>query len=189
MKLLLVACIFCFQSTFGQTDSTIYFKEFGWTIKLPSDFKITDSVSIAANDEVARYNVMKAGKVPSLSPIRHLLTATKGRLNSFSIQSDTSNYYSILNWESKDSLGKEKVIDVFNSQTTLKPEIIHSIVKIDGVRFRKLLAIYSNEKEKLYFVDLGTYRKGGYFEIVYFYRDSTAGKEIEHMISISKFDK
>ena len=42
MKLLLLAYLFSCQYSFGQSDSTIYFKEFGWTIKLPSDLKIVE---------------------------------------------------------------------------------------------------------------------------------------------------
>ena len=89
----------------------------------------------------------------------------------------------------KDSLGSERVIRVLNNQTTIRPEITHSNIKIDGVIFRKLQAVYFDGKGKLCFIDLSTYRKGQYFEITYFYTDTTAGKEIEDMISTSKFDK
>jgi hypothetical protein len=189
MKFLLVAFIFCFQSTFGQADSTIYIKEFGWAIKLPSDFKITDSATLAANDEFAKENLKKAGVAPNAFGTKHLITATKGRSNSFSLQSDNSDGYSIQNWELKDSLGKEMIIKALNNQTTIKPEITPCNVKIDGVIFKKLLAVYPNEKGELCFIDLGTYRKGKFFEICYFYMDNIAGKEIEAMISTSKFDK
>ena len=97
MKLLLVLFLFCFQSTFGQADSTIYIDEFGWTIKLPSDFKIPDSATLAANIEFGKENVRKAGIGLNTSGIKHLVTATKSRLNSFSLQSDNSRRYTIQN--------------------------------------------------------------------------------------------
>ena len=39
---MLIVLILCYQASLAQNDTTIYFKEVGWTINLPLDFKITD---------------------------------------------------------------------------------------------------------------------------------------------------
>ena len=45
------------------------------------------------------------------------------------------------------------------------------------------------EKTALHFIDLSTFYKQHFFEIIYFYTDSIAAKEIINMLNASKFDK
>lgn len=43
---MLITFIFTCSSLFGQTNTTFILKDIGWTISLPSDFKLDDSTLI-----------------------------------------------------------------------------------------------------------------------------------------------
>src|SRR5450432_2455040 len=47
MRLSFIALLFWSFYSFGQSDTTIYIKEFGWTLKAPSTFKFMDSATIS----------------------------------------------------------------------------------------------------------------------------------------------
>jgi hypothetical protein len=48
MKYTLIALLLCCQAAFGQTDSTVYVKELGWTFVLPPGFKVIDTATLNA---------------------------------------------------------------------------------------------------------------------------------------------
>ena len=74
MRLITVLFIFNFLVCCGQKDSTLHFKDFGWTIRVTPGFTIADSATLKANDDFAKGNVKKAlGKEPNLSDAKHLL--------------------------------------------------------------------------------------------------------------------
>ena len=102
---------------------------------MPLDFKIIDSATSSANNKHAKKVTERAGYDVDTSRIKRLITATKGSLNSFSLNTTNSNFYTKENWELNDSLGKERVVKIMNNQTTIKPEISYTSVKIDDREF------------------------------------------------------
>ncbi len=190
MKLLLIIFLFSYHISFGQGDTTIYIREFGWTIKMPPGFTVSDSATLAAGDEHARKMIEQSGRKADLSAITHLITATKGRLNSFVVNVSKPGIYTAENWQFKDSIGKEEIIKVFKSATTIKPVIRYSVATIQGREFRKMEADYiSTDNSSLHFIHLGTFYNRHLFEIIYFYTDPVAGEQIVYMINTSQFDK
>lgn len=189
MKFFLIAFLFFWQISFCQKDTTIYIREFGWTVQLPTGFTISDSATLAAGNEHARKMVEQSGSKTDFSTIVHLITATKGRLNSFALNSTKSLTYTAENWRFEDSMSKERVLKVLNSSTTIQPVTRYSVETIHSREFRKLEADYISTDGSMYFIQMGTFYQRHYFEIIYFYTDPMAGKQIIDMINRSKFDK
>jgi hypothetical protein len=191
MKYLLVFLMFCFQTSFGQSDSTIYFKEFGWIIKLPSDFKIKKTSDVLEMENASKKMLKESTNVEAnVSANVNLITASKGSQNIFASNYTNSLDLTAENWNETDSTVKQLILKTFMKQIPIKPDTINSIVLIDGIIFKKLEAIFKiNDKIQINWAYLATYYKGHNLSATYIYIDSLAGKQILNILNTSKFEK
>ena len=178
MKYSLIALLFCSQSSYSQTDSIINITELGWTIKLPSDFKVIDTATLGAESRSLKKIWVK--KPVDSNYNRQVLTARdSGRNSTFSIY-----YVDSLH----DPLNGEFPEDAYSGIITLKKTM--STTVYDGVKFNKLQLNGNPGPGRSYIaVMLKTMYQGKTFNITYVYSDPGKGKEIEQMLSTSKFDR
>jgi len=193
MKLLILLYLtICGQSLSAQRDSlTYYFKNPGWTITIPADFKIMDSATRAANMAIGKAAVEKTTDlIINTSKLKDLITITKGKLNVFSSNLTLSTIITNENWETADKSAKEIFLNSFLKQLPdTKTDTINSIVTIGNIHFKQFQATcVIKEKISLHIFYLSQYYKGHYFIISYFYADESAGEQIKNMLNNSKFD-
>ena len=185
---------FFVQTTFGQTDSSLYyFKEIGWSIKLPSDFKIVDSATRVSNIAKGKSAVeVTLNKEINMTKLTHLISAAKDNLNYFAANILNSALVTSENWESADNSSNEVLFKTMNRiLKNFEIDTSNTLIIIDGVRFKKFQAIciIPNKNKQAYFSQIGTFHKEQYFSVSYFYLDKALGDEIENMLMTSKFDK
>jgi hypothetical protein len=180
-----------YQTTFGQSDTTIYFKEPGWTIRLPGDFKIVDSALVAAKQKAGAQMVEKTTQEPvDITNTRYFITAMRDKQNYFSANFTVSPYITPKNWQEVDSTEKETLLKTLTGQFRLHPDATQSIVSLDGIQFKKLQAVFPlGEKSTFIICYIGAFFKGKYLAAIYFYTEPAAGSEITQMLEHSKFDK
>jgi hypothetical protein len=191
MKWLQILLLVGFQNAFAQKDTTIHFKEPGWTIQLPADFIIIDSALMAARQktEVQLIEEPTADSV-NTPHTQYFITAMKDKQNYFSANFTASSYITANNWQSVDSTEKETFLKTLTAQIRIHPDSSSSLVTLDGVRFKKLQASFPlGEKSTFIICYLGTFFKGKYLAVIYFFTDSAAGSEIIQMLHHSTFDK
>ncbi len=171
----------------SKPDSTIYFKEFGWTIKLPSDFKIRDTAEIKVDSADKKIIEQAAGVHLTITKII-LISARRDQIANFLANYSASPYINIQNWESIDSASKQVLIRSMDAQIHLKGVSSNSDAMIDGVGFKKFQIDYNmNDSFICHVVCFTSFYKGRYFTISYSWsNDDTA---LADMISNSKFDK
>jgi hypothetical protein len=191
MKLLGIFLLVGFQSAFGQYDTTIYYKDPGWTLHLPGDFKIVDSTLVAAKQKSGTKMLEDTSHQPAdLTHTRYFITAMRDKQNYFSANFTVSPYITAKNWQSVDSTEKETFLRTLAAQIRLPPDSSSSLITLDGVPFKKLQASFPmGEKSTFIITYLGAFFKGKYLAVIYFYIDPAAGNEITQMLSHSTFDK
>ena len=192
MRYILIALIFWSQSSLGQGDSTIHFKELGLTIQLPSDYKIADTTVLAevTKDTKKTYNeVMK--KDVNISFIKNLIIARKDGVSFFALDYNTSPKITKDNWKQVNKSDKVVWLRTFDRDFETKADTSNSIVIIDNVKFLKYQLKYvADDKLIIYMIYLTTFYKDHYIGINYFYGDNSKnGEELENMLKTSKFDK
>jgi hypothetical protein len=175
----------------AQSDSTLYFKDMGWTMHLPNDFKFTDSATKSANIDAGKKMMESAiGKPLDISHVVRLINASKNKFTSFISNYSSSTQLTADNWEPADSTTKNSIMVSINKQIPVKPVVINSIIRYDGVAFKKLDASYALKADvSFHFSILTTFRRNHYLIINYMYVDSASGKEILNILETSKFDR
>jgi hypothetical protein len=181
MKYFLIALIFCFQNSFGQTDSTIKIKELGWTIQLPPDLKVIDTATLGTENRNLHKTWIKKPPVDSNSNYNRpvFLARDSSRYTLFSIY-----YVDSLH----DPLNGEFPEYAYSGVITIRKKM--STVAYNGVKFEKLqLNGYPEPGRSYVGVMLKTKYQGKTFNITYSYTDPIKGNEIEQMLISSKFDR
>lgn len=177
MKYILIAFLFCFHTSFGQTDSTVYVKEFGWTIKLPPNFKVIDTATLYAESRKRESVINWIKKPKDTNYNKQVLYIRKDLDHVFSIRSIDSIHEELDSNYSKFSiskLGKAKI----------------STIIYGGVKFFKFEEEMHPMPDMSYvFVVLKSPYKGKIFKLDYAYVDQESQNDIENMLRNSKFDR
>jgi hypothetical protein len=170
-------------------DSTIYFEEIGWTIRLPSDLKIADSTNESAVEWRGQKIVENLNNQKiDMTNTRNLITAKRDDLNWFKLAYNSSNGITNETWKQADSAYYALVLKTLIKKLSVKVDTINLIVLYDGIEFVKHQAIFAvNEKVSLNTNHLCTFYKGHCIIIGYVYTDSVVGDEISNMLITSKF--
>jgi hypothetical protein len=143
MKLITIGFLFFCYSSVAQTDSTIYFREFGWTIHLPSDFKIVDTASITALKNAGHKAIKEStGENVSRSATTDLITAKNGRYNYFVSNYTNTNSITAENWGITYDSVRQLILITLEKQIPIVPDTSTSLIDIDGVKFKKTEAIF-----------------------------------------------
>ena len=109
---------------------------------------------------------------------QYFITAMKDKQNYFSANFTASPYITEKNWQSVDSTEKEAFLNTLTGQIRLNPDSSHSIVTLDGIQFKKLQASFPlGEKSTFIICYLGTFFKGKYLAVIYFFTEPAAGNE------------
>jgi hypothetical protein len=171
MKLVLLASLFFVKFSLGQKDSTIYFKELGWAIKIPADFKIKRQ----------KYN-------GNLSGAKTIIEASRSSTDFFNITFTTSTSITLENWEDSDRVAKGEILKEFVKKIPIEPTLYKSFVGVDGIEFKDFEADYKiNEKVTFHLLFLSAFLKSHYILISYYFINNP--DEFLNMIDKSKFDK
>jgi len=187
---LLIIIYLTFFTSCRQPDKVVYFEDFGWTIKLPSHFKIVDTAKVSEMTKTGDKMIKDStGKKLNYSG-RNLITAKVNDENYFTSSFSAFSDVTSENWEAHDSITKELFLQTTNKTFRVQPEIKHSIDDFDGVKFRKLDVEYAlNKSETLHIAYLATFYRTRYLSIVEIYTDSALGSEMLRMLKASKFKK
>jgi hypothetical protein len=194
MKYLLFALLLSYQTSFGQSDTTLYFKDIGWSIKVPAELKISAEVVASENKKgEARLVETKAdGRLDTTKPDQSvtLIHASKNQSNLFYSNYIISSKITSGTWESFDSATKEHLFTSVNKQVSAESMVSFSNVNIDGISFRNQREDFINGQHVFFTACfLSTFYKHRYLMIVYFFNEKMIGQEIDDMLKNSKFDK
>src|SRR5204863_2540379 len=118
----------------GQTSKTFKFKQIGWTITLPSDFTLVDSITEIENIKGSKMLEDVGGIKPDISQSKALLSATKGKTANFNVTISKSSAPNLNYWDSINS----NVIRIFykamvNQAPNAKLDTLRTIEMIDGL--------------------------------------------------------
>ncbi|HSZ33975.1 MAG TPA: hypothetical protein VK772_11725 [Puia sp.] len=175
-------------ATVSLSDTTIYFKEFGWTIKLPSDYKFMDSAKIKA-DQTSGAKIVEesTGVRANMTSNIDLISAMKNKASTFIANYSISPKINLQTWESTDSASKAIFMETLDKQIPVKNVKTNSILILDGVWFKKCKIDFFLKTVIYHASMLTTFYKGHYLTIVYTYLGEDL--EIDDMLNASKFEK
>jgi len=189
MRILFIAILLVFlKDSIGQDSTKHYFKEIGWTIHLPLDFKVLD---VAENSTIVnngkkeieqtldtKVNILETINLISARKSKNYLNATLTRSNS---KSDSTQASFIKSQEEVIYKAMSKDAKVDSSST---------IVKVGGKMFRNFeMIVHVNEKASFGMNLVTKSYNGYYFVIVYAYLDKATKEQIETMLIESKFSE
>jgi hypothetical protein len=187
MRILFIAIfLVLLKDSIGQDSTKHYFKEIGWTIHLPLDFKVLSSAqnsTIVNNGKKeieqtldAKVNILETLNLISARKSKNYFNATLTRSNSNSDSVQASFIKS-----------QEEIIYKAMSKDA-KVDSSSTIVNVGGQMFRKFeMIVHINEKTS-FGMNLATKLYNGYyFVIVYAYLDKATKEQVETMLIESKF--
>jgi hypothetical protein len=186
-----MALIFCYQTSFGQTDSTIYFKEFAWTIKLPTDLKIIEP-KITAERQKKGIKLVEGtiDKKIDSTDIVQLISAGKDKANFFVANYSTSKKATEANYDSTDNAIKQIYFKTLRSNIAGNFDTLSTIVLLDGIKFKKYQDnLNISEGIKIFTWVMTAFYKNYFLSITAIYTDLKIGDEISNMLLTSTFDK
>jgi hypothetical protein len=190
--LILIALIFTAATSCGQTTTTFKLKEIGWTIKLPSDFTLVDSLTDAENTKEGSKLLEDAGGIkPDASKAKNFITAAKGQVANFNVTISKSTEPNFHYWDSINN----NVIKIFykamvSQAPTAKFDTLRTIDTIDGVSFKNFqMHIKVNENITVHNFYITRLYEGYTIAINYYYIDEATGDEIKRMLKESKFER
>ncbi len=177
MKYFLILFLFGFKCALGQSDSTVYIKEFGWTVTLPAGFKSIDTATLGA--ESRRIKKIWIKKSTDSNYNRFVFHARDTNKNVFSIFY-VDSVHDPLNGEFSDSI-YAGIAGIKKTKST---------VTYDGVKFNKLrIDGFSRSGHSYVLVMLKTSSNRKIFNITYAYSDAVMEMEFETMLNNSRFDR
>jgi hypothetical protein len=191
MKTILGVLVILFMSACGQKDSTIQFKEFGWSINLPSEYRIIDSSVAAATLSKGKQNVQNnANGEVDWNSDKTLITAAKNKLNSFTASYNVSPTITKDNWKQKDSIYNALIIQTIVKQVPTKVDTSSTVMFLDGIEFQEqTLSFPFGENKILTAKHLAGFYNKHILIISYTYTEAESGLEIEKMLALSKFTR
>ena len=191
--LMIIAFTFICLSLFGQTSTTYLLKDIGWTIKLPSDFKLDDS-SVISKDSKEGIIILENEshlKVDDASA-KNLISASKNIFNQFNVTLSKSSAPNEHYWDSVNN----RVLKIFynamvkQAPPQAKADSSRTIETIDAITFKSFkMEVKINDDLKVYNYIITRLYKGSTISINYNYTDRSAGEEIKKMLRESKFAK
>lgn len=187
ISLLLLTCLLFKFST--AQDRVYTFKEVGWTISLPSDYRVLDSAEIAAKSEKGKKAIEDANDVKTdISDTKTLISATKNRFNIFNSTITPYDPDTDGDFEAVSQGIKEAIYKTLKESMEADFDTVSSVATIDGLDFDKfLITVNIKGKALLHMALLTKLYKGYDFGITYLYMDDSIRDEIESMLSNSKF--
>jgi hypothetical protein len=177
----------------AQQNQRIYtFKQIGWTIELPSDFEVMDSIQNIARMERGVKAIEDANEITAdLSETTTLIGATKNKYNYFNATIEPFDSKQNISWQSSNQKLKEILYTTFAEK--IKDAIVDTASgkeTIDGISFDKFrITITINDKVLFNSFLLSKLYKGYDFGISYLYLDERTKEQIEMMLQKSKFSK
>ena len=177
----------------AQTENRIYtFKQIGWTIQLPADFDVMDSIDNLVHMEKGLKAIEDVTDVTAdISKTITLISATKNTYNYFNATIEPFDDTDGISWETSNQNLKEILYITFAdkmSEATIDTLAGKQI--IDGVSFDKYhIIIKQNGKTIFNMLLLSKLYKGFDFGISYLYLDDRTRAQIESMLEQSKFSK
>jgi len=187
-----IAILLLSQISCVQTDSSIYIKKIGWTIKVPKGFKIDDSATMTLNKSRGRKLFENTlNKKINDSALETLISITKDHFNHMISELDNSNLINKQNWELSDKTSKGTLLkSLQNLLTNVQIDTLNTIDTIAGVKFKRLQMVFKLPNDMIMFYNqLNTFYNNHSWGITYIYSDKDAGTEIEKALKSSILDK
>jgi hypothetical protein len=192
----LISFIICITLVSGcrlghKADNTHTFKEVGWTVTIPSDFKLVDSASNASLNQKGLKAMEDANDTKvDIGQTRTLITAMKDKLNYFSstiqpFDPKADGDYSEANKAVKNMMYKTFQVQLPDG----KIDSSSTSVTLDGLPFDKFqISVTLNNKTLFNMFLLSKLYKGYDFGISYIYVDQSSKDEIESILKSCKFN-
>lgn len=187
----LVLLTFSIQALAQDSTKRYTFKEIGWTITLPDEFTVMDSVQNRKSMEKGVKAIEESnGVIADISEVITLFSATK---NTFQYLTSTLTPYD----PKKDGDYKQAIRDLkeitYNTFKDQMPDAVldssSTKMTIDGLGFDKFIIVIKVKDLTLTMVLIGKLYKGYDFGISYLYMDEKTREQIEASINGSKFRK
>jgi len=187
--LIITSFFFLSQDGYSQDQtSRHYFKEIGWTILVPNDFRVLDSSENETmvnngkkgieQDLDTKVNLLKTIQLISAKKSKNYFNATLTRRDVQKNQSPTD----FISYQ-------EKALYTAMSQNA-KVDSSSTKIEMDGLSFRKFdMTIHINETRSFGMSLVSRLYKEFYFVIAYAYSDKETKEQIETMLTTSKFSK
>lgn len=192
-SVIFVALITICLTSCGQTNKVYYLKEIGWTIKLPNDFKLDDSMIVVKNTEEGTIILENESHLKLNNPsTKTLISASKDMFNQFNVTLSKSSAPNEYYWDSVNN----NVIKIFYNamlkQASPQAKFDSSRTReiIDGIPFKSFrMDVKVNDDLIVHNFIITKLYKGSTLFINYNYTDESAGEEIKKMLVESKFKK
>jgi hypothetical protein len=194
---IVINCLIIFLSTgvFGQqTDTTYTFKQVGWTIILPGDFKVMTQTEDSLKKQQGVKLMEDANDFKAdVSQTKTLISATKNQGNLFNatvtpFNTKVDGDFSVSNQSVKQILYKT----LKDKMPDAKIDTVTNTRTIDGISFDDFhisVSIMGSVKPLFHMFLLSKYYKGYDFGITYIYMNDEIKNQIEKIINTSKFEK
>jgi hypothetical protein len=185
--------LFIGKDVFCQSDTSIhFFKEIGWTVKIPSDFTTLDSATNAQLASSGKEEIEGAiHQKVNTSHLKNLITVSKNKFEYFGASLNTATSITQENWETVDQSVKEVFYKTYVAKlASAKIDSASSKQVVDGISFNKFtINIQVNPQVTLHSALLSTYYKSLFFSITYLYIYEGTGQEINTILDESKFER
>jgi hypothetical protein len=189
----IICTLLVFTSSFSQQSDMKYtFREVGWTLVLPADFKVVDSAENAVMAERAKRIIEEANDIkPDFFQTRILISATKNTNNYFSSTIEFFNAEKDGEFDISNQITKDILYKSFSRRIPdAKIDSISTSENVAGLSFEKFhLTITIKDKILFNLCILSKYYQGYDFSITYQYMDDKTKEQIETMLNNSKFIK
>lgn len=192
-QLMLITFTFTCSSLFGQTNTIFILKDIGWTISLPSDFKLDDSTLIVKRTQEGTVILQNESHLTlNKATAINLISASKDKFNHFNVTLSKSTAPSEHYWDSVNN----NVLKIFynamvkQAPPEAKVDSSRKFEMIDSIRFKSFkMDIKINTTLTIHNFIITRLYKGSTLFINYTFTDESAGEEIRKMLNESKFSK
>jgi len=168
------------------------FPEIGWSISIPNDFRIIDSSIVDSMSRKGLDYIEKTYDTTfNFGSSKTLISITRGKFDFLAAILSPLDTYQIANWNEGKNTMIQAIIETFKSQAPdLKVDTTTSTLNIDGILFSKFqaTATYPN-KMILNVCMLNALCKSFDLSISYRYADNETGKQLNEILTTSKFRK
>jgi len=170
------------------------FTKVGWTLKVPLDLEITDSLTLKEINADGQKLVEKTYDTDiDISATSSLISFKKGSDNVFSSSITSFDTVKDGNWIEHVQFLKEIMVNTLKESTadieSIKMDTSTSVKKIDNLFFNRFKLKLNVPYKKIIHLDLYSLLRRGYdFGITIVYQDEKVGKRFYKILRASKFD-
>lgn len=181
-----------FKISYAQQNTRFTFKEVGWTINLPSDFVIIDSLKNEKINEKGKKAMEESNNLQiDISQTKTLISATKDQFNYFNATITPYDVAKEGNYEEA-TIGVKAVL--YKTFADKMPDAVIDSVStttvIDGLSFDKFQVVLKVDNKLLFtMVLLSKLYRNLDFGISYLFLDEVTKFEMERILQTSKFSK